>query len=422
MVRIAFDIGGTFTDIVVDDRQRGRLATLKVPSTPGDPARAVLEALDTLSGEGAYRAGEVRAVLHATTVATNAVIERSGARTALITTAGFRDVLILGRQKRPETYDLHGLKPVPLVPRRRIFEVAERVGFDGRIIEPLDPGSLEAAIDAVLEAGAASVAVALLHGYANPAHEQAIGERLQARAPGLPVSLSSEVSPRYREYERTSTTVVNAYIQPLLATYLGDLKAALAERGFRHELSIMQSNGGLVSPELARRHPVRILESGPAAGVLMASATAAALGEGKIISFDMGGTTAKLGAVEGGRARIASSFEVDGRSNKPGSGLPVTVPSIELLEIGAGGGSIAALEMGMITVGPESAGARPGPICYGLGGEAPTVTDANVVLGYIDPDTRSSAIAIPSGSRARKAGPGWRRPVQAASHRSRLRD
>jgi len=385
MYRIAFDIGGTFTDCALHDGASGRVLTLKAPSTPADPARAVLESLDALLRQAEIEAGALAAVLHATTVATNAVIERKGAPTALITTKGFRDVLIIGRQKRHETYDLYLDKPTPLVPRRRIFEIAERTGFDGAVIEPPDAASLEAAVAEVRASGAESVAVALLHAYANPAHERVVAEHFAARLPELPVSLSSEVSPKYREYERTSTTVVNAYVRPVVERYLANLRAALAERGVPRELFIMQSNGGLVSPALARRFPVRILESGPAAGVLMAALIGRRLGAEHVVTFDMGGTTAKLGAVDGGVPAIAQSFEVDHVGFRAGSGLPVSLPAVELLEIGAGGGSIAGLDMGMITVGPESAGAEPGPLCYGRGGTRSTVTDANVVLGYIDP-------------------------------------
>lgn len=384
MIRIAFDIGGTFTDCVLHDG--ARVLTLKLPSTPADPAAAVLEGLDALLAEAGAEASAVGGVLHATTVATNAVIERKGAPTALITTRGFRDVLIIGRQKRYETYDLHLEKPRPLLPRRAIFEVDERLGHDGEVILPLDEGSLDAAIDQVAAMDAQSVAVALLHAYADGRHEQAVARRFGERLPGLPVSLSSEIAPRFREYERTSTTVVNAYVRPAVEAYVGRLQQALKDRGFARELFIMQSNGGLVSPGLARQYPARILESGPAAGVLMAARIGRSAGAEHVISFDMGGTTAKLGAVDGGAPAIAPSFEADMVAFKTGSGLPVAVPSVELLEIGAGGGSIARLDMGMIAVGPDSAGAEPGPICYRRGGAAPTVTDANVVLGYIDPD------------------------------------
>jgi N-methylhydantoinase A len=385
MIRIAFDIGGTFTDCVLHDSASGVVHALKQPSTPADPAEGVLAGLDALLARAKAKPEAIGAALHATTIATNAVLERKGAATALITTRGFRDVLIIGRQKRYETYDLYIDKPAPLIRRRHIHEVDERIDAEGEVVLPLDEASVDAAIDAALAGGAQSIAVALLHAYANAAHEQAIAKRLAERAPELPVSLSSDVSPKYREYERTNTTVANAYVRPVVDRYLGRLQEALKRRGFRRELFIMQSNGGLASPGLARRYPVRILESGPAAGVLMASMMGQAAGADHVITFDMGGTTAKLGAVDDGQPAIAASFEVDLVRSRKGSGLPISVPSVELLEIGAGGGSIASLDMGLISVGPESAGADPGPICYGRGGTRPTVTDANVVLGYIDP-------------------------------------
>ena len=384
MIRVAFDIGGTFTDFVLRDGDNSHF--LKVPSNPDDPGLAVREGLDTLLSRAGVTADAVDDVLHATTVATNAVLERKGAATGLITTEGFRDVLIIGRQKRYETYDLYMEKPEPLVSRRNIHEVTERTNFEGAVVIPLDEGSIERAIDALLASGRETVAVALLHAYANPAHEQAIAARIRERAPGLSVSLSSDVAPKFREYERTNTTAANAYIKPIVERYIGQLEEALTQQGFSRELFIMQSSGGLVSPAIAKDYPIRIIESGPAAGVLMGAIVGRNEGRDHVITFDMGGTTAKLGAVDGGTPAIMPSFEVDHVRYKKGSGLPINVPAVELLEIGAGGGSIARVEMGMIAVGPESAGAEPGPICYGRGGSEPTITDANLVLGYIDPD------------------------------------
>jgi len=401
MLRIAFDIGGTFTDCVMLDGESGLVRALKWPSTPSNPADGVLAGLDRLLSETDPAA--VSTILHATTIATNAVIERKGAATALITTAGFRDVLIIGRQKRYETYDLYADKPVPLIRRHAIHEVEERIAADGRTVTVLDPVSVDAAIDAILASNSQSVAVALLHAYADPSHEQAIAQRLATRAPALPVSLSSDISPKYREYERTNTTVVNAYVRPVVETYLGDLETALKARGFERDLFVMQSNGGLVSPALARRYPVRILESGPAAGVLMAAQVGTDLSAPDVITFDMGGTTAKLGAVDGGTPAITPMFEVDHVSFRPGSGLPVSVPAIELLEIGAGGGSLVDVDMGMIVVGPESAGADPGPACYGLGGTRPTLTDANVVLGYVDPEAFNDGATTLDAAKAEAA-------------------
>ena len=385
MWRAAFDIGGTFTDFVLagpDVPPR----FLKVASSPDDPARAVIAGFERLLAQAGTTAAELDAILHATTVATNAIIERKGCPTALLTTDGFRDVLIIGRQKRYETHDLYMTKPPPLVPRRRTFEVVERTGPNGAVEIPIDPASLDCAIDAALASGAESVAISFLHAYANPAHEQTAAARLRERAPGLPVSVSSKISPRFREYERTSTTVANAYVQPLVARYVERLEAALAERGFANDMFIMQSAGGLVSPAIAAEEPVRIVESGPAAGVLMSALVGNDAGESHVITFDMGGTTAKLGAVDAGEPAVTSTFEIDPIRYRPGSGLPINIPSVELLEIGAGGGSIARAELGVIHVGPESAGACPGPMCYLRGGDRPTVTDANLVLGYLDPD------------------------------------
>jgi len=357
----------------------------KVSSTPADPAIAVANGLSELLRIAGEDPATVADVLHATTVATNAILERKGARTALVTTAGFRDVLLLGRQKRYDVFDLYLSKPRPLVRRRDIFEVEERVGADGAVVQELDLASLDRVVSAIGEGGYGSVAVCFLHAFANAAHEIKVAERLRERLPGVAVTASSDVSPRYREYERASTTVANAYVQPAVTRYVEQLERVLAARSIGAGVSIMQSNGGLVSTELACRFPVRIVESGPAAGVLMCAEVGRELGLSQLLTFDMGGTTAKLGVIEEGRPSISPTFEVDMVRFLKGSGLPLNIPSVELLEIGAGGGSIASLEMGMIKVGPHSAGSDPGPMCYGRGGRHPTVTDANVVLGYIDP-------------------------------------
>jgi N-methylhydantoinase A/oxoprolinase/acetone carboxylase beta subunit len=386
MIRVAFDVGGTFTDFVLSDDATGATHALKVPTSSANPGEAVIEGLEKLLAETGTRASAVAAVLHATTVATNAVLERKGAKTGLITTQGFRDVLIIGRQKRYETYDMYIDKPEPLVGRRHIAEVIERIAADGSVVTSLDKGSVSRAIDFMLEAGRETVAVTLLHAYANPEHEQRIREEIAKRAPKLLVSLSSEVSPKFREYERTNTTVTNAYIKPIVDHYLRHLSEALAARGIGNDLFVMQSNGGLISPGLARDFPVRIIESGPAAGVLMSAIVGKQEGRDQIITFDMGGTTAKIGAIDDGAPAIMPTFEVDLVRYKKGSGLPINVPAVEMIEIGAGGGSIARDSKGIIVVGPESAGADPGPICYGRGGRQPTLTDANVVLGYISPD------------------------------------
>ena len=385
MISIAFDIGGTFTDFVLQDTAAERTHVLKVLTTPEDPSVAVMTGLKAILNDAGIAAADVSTMLHATTVATNCILERKGAATGLVTTSGFRDVLIIGRQKRYETYDLYISMPTPLVQRRHIAEVRERMAADGSVVTELDMASVDRAIDAMREAGRKTVAVALLHAYANPDHERQIRDRFGERAPEILVSISSEVSPKFREYERTNTTVTNAYVRPIIATYLERLEAALTERGFSNDFLIMQSNGGLVSPEIARDFPVRIIESGPAAGILMCAEVGKAEGYPEIITFDMGGTTAKLGAIDNGTPAITPTFEVDLVRHKRGSGLPITVPAIEMLEIGAGGGSIARVDRGMVVVGPDSAGADPGPICYGQGGKLPTITDANVVLGYISP-------------------------------------
>ena len=383
--RIGVDVGGTFTDFVLRDEATGRSWVHKAPSTPRDPSEAVRNGLPALLEKAGAGADEIGQFLHATTVATNAIVQRRGAKTALVTTRGFRDVLILGRQKRYETYDLHMRKPEPLIPRERIFEVRERTSFEGEVLEPLDPEDLEEVVERVARGGYEAVAVALLHAYANPAHERAVGAALARRLPGAALSLSVDVSPKLREYERANTTVANGFVKPLVGAYVRRLAEDFAAMGARAGLSIVQSNGGLVSPELASEYPVRIVESGPAAGVLLAGRIGRELGADRVLSFDMGGTTAKLGAVDGGEPAIAPTFEVDPVRYRKGSGLPIVVPSVELVEIGAGGGSIARAADGAIRVGPESAGADPGPACYGAGGTRPTATDANLALGYLNP-------------------------------------
>jgi N-methylhydantoinase A len=386
MIRIAFDIGGTFTDFVLQDQERRILRVGKIPTTPRNLEAAVLEGFDAILAAHGATPPSVETILHATTIATNAILERKGNRTALLTTAGFRDVLIIGRQKRYDTNNMHLDKPAPLVARRHIFEVSERVAADGAVVSPVDAQSVERAI-ATLKAGDyEAVAIAFLHAYANPAHEDAVRAAIAADLPGMAVSVSHEVSPKFREYERTNTTVANAYVRRIVDRYLASLTGALTGRGFNSSLYIMQSNGGLVTPEIAQAFPVRIVESGPAAGVLMCAAVGREEGLDHVLTFDMGGTTAKLGAVDDGEPAITQTFEVDGIDNRRYSGLPLNVPAVELVEIGAGGGSIAVAERGLIKVGPQSAGAEPGPICYGKGGTLPTITDANLVLGYLDPD------------------------------------
>jgi N-methylhydantoinase A len=385
MIRIGFDIGGTFTDIVIQHADTQKYIFLKVPTSTGKPAKAVAEGLALVLEQTNIAAGDVEVLLHATTIATNAILERKGSLTGLVTTKGFRDILLIGRQKRYNTYDLYLDKPESLVQRRHIVEVTERIDAEGKVVRELDLASVDTAIDALLEAGVESVAVALLHAYANPDHERKIRDRLLARAPDLSVSISSDVSAKIREYERASTTAANAYVKPIVSEYLDELRSAVVGLGLPPDVYIMQSNGGLVTPELASHYPVRIIESGPAAGVLMAAATGRQEQSSHVLTFDMGGTTAKLGAVDNYEPIITQGFEVDSRHFRKHSGLPLNIPAIELLEIGAGGGSLAATDLGLIQVGPKSASAFPGPICYGRGGTQPTVTDANLVLGYLNP-------------------------------------
>jgi N-methylhydantoinase A len=385
MLQIAFDIGGTFTDFVLRDTESGRVQIWKVPTTPREPARAVIESLAAHLANTGEDAGRIGSALHATTIATNAILERKGSRTALITTRGFRDILLMGRGKRYDTNNLHLEKPRPLVRRADIFEVSERCGPDGAVLTAFDTADAETVADAIVAGGYRSVAVVFLHAYANAGHEQAMAAVLARRAPDVRVTLSSVISPKFREYERTSTTVANAYVAPLVEDYVGALTSSLAGLGIRAGLSIMQSSGGLVSGELARAYPIRIVESGPAAGVLMCAEIGREEAAAHVMTFDMGGTTAKLGAVDEGVPAVTATFEVDAVNYKKGSGLPLNIMAIELLEIGAGGGSIARTKMGLITVGPDSAGAEPGPICYGRGGTEPTITDANLALGYLNP-------------------------------------
>lgn len=384
-VQIAFDIGGTFTDFVLQDAANGGMRFWKVPSTPDDPSRAVLSGLSDLLGETGIQGADVDVVLHATTVATNAIIERKGPRTAFITTKGFRDIIVMGRQKRYDTFDIYLTKPMPLVDRKDVWEVDERIDVYGETVKSIDPASVESVVDAITDEGYESVAVAFIHAYRDGTHERAVRDAIAAKHPDVPVSLSSEVSPKMREFERFSTTLANAYVKPVVDSYLGNLERALKERGIESDIFIMQSNAGLVPPELARDMPIRIVESGPAAGVMMCGVIGREEGKQNLLTFDMGGTTAKLGAIDGGEPAVMPTFEVATINCRPGSGIPLNISAVELLEIGAGGGSIAQTDLGLIRVGPESAGADPGPICYGQGGTEPTVTDANLALGYLNP-------------------------------------
>jgi N-methylhydantoinase A/oxoprolinase/acetone carboxylase beta subunit len=386
--RLGFDIGGTFTDFVVVDDQTGAVASHKVLTSADDPSRAVMQGIGELLGRLNATAGELSLAIHGTTLITNALIERKGAKTALITTAGFRDVLEMGKEMRYDIYDLRMLKPEPLVPRPLRFEAVERLDKDGNVLTPLDLESVNAAIAELKAQNVETVGVCLLHSFRNAAHEQAIGEALRAALPGVTVSLSSTVAPEIREYERMNTTVSNAFVQPLFSRYVDLIQRGLAEAGSPPVLFLMLSSGGITSVETAVANPIRLLESGPAAGALVSAFYGERMGRRNLISFDMGGTTAKICLIKDGEPALTSTFEIARIHRfKKGSGLPVRTPSIELVEIGAGGGSIAHVDdLGLLKVGPESASSSPGPACYGFGGDQPTVTDANLLLGYLNPD------------------------------------
>ena len=393
--RLAVDIGGTFTDVALE--AGGRLVTTKVLTTRAAPERGVLQGVHRVLETAGVPPTAVRLVIHGTTLATNAIIERKGARTALITTEGHRDALEMAHENRFEQYDIGVDRPPPLVPRHLRLPVVERLDHRGRVLVPLDEESVHAAVPTLDEHRIEAVAVGLIHGYANPAHEQRIAAILAAERPRLSVTLASEVCPEIREYERVSTACANAYVQPLMARYLTGLAASLRDSGLLCPFLLMTSGGGLTTLETAVAAPVRLVESGPAGGAILASHLARELALGDVLSFDMGGTTAKLCIIDGGEPLHSRTFEV-ARSYrfKQGSGLPVRIPVIEMVEIGAGGGSIAGVDaLDRIHVGPESAGSEPGPAAYGRGGEEPTVTDADVVLGRIDPDLfAGGAIAL----------------------------
>jgi len=384
--RLAADIGGTFTDVVLE--HGGRRHSAKVLTTPRKPEAGMLEGITRALRSASLSPGDVGVLVHGTTLATNALIERKGAKTALVTTAGFRDVLEMGYEKRYEHYDLELELPAPLVPRELRFPVAERMTAKGKVETPFDEKAYQALIARIKNANVDAVAIGFLHSYANDAHEKRAGELLAAAMPGLSITLSSAVCPEIREYERFSTACANAYVQPLIASYLERLAAELKRRGFACPLYLMTSGGGLTTLDTARRFPVRLVESGPAGGAILSAGLARENRLNEVLSFDMGGTTAKICFIEGGRPEQSRRFEVARVwRNLKGSGLPVRIPVTEMVEIGAGGGSIARLdELQRIQVGPASAGAEPGPACYGRGGAEPTVTDANVVLGRVDPD------------------------------------
>jgi N-methylhydantoinase A len=386
--RAGIDIGGTFTDLVLIDDASGERAIGKVLTTPDDPSEAVEQGLRGLLEREDVDASQLKTIIHGTTLVTNALIERRGTATALLTTEGFRDAVAIGTEHRYDMYDIFLEKPEPLVPRSLRYGVRERVLDDGSVLRDLDEEQVRAIAGELLERGIGAVAVSFLHGYRNPVHEQRVAEILAEEAPGVTVSLSSEVSPEIREYERTSTTIANVYVRPLVERYLQRLEERLRRLGFDGSFYVMLSNGGTASVETACRFPVRLLESGPAAGALAAAFYGEEAGFSDVLSFDMGGTTAKACLIDGGEPQTSTDFEVARVYRfKKGSGLPVKTSVIEMIEIGAGGGSIARVgPLGLPKIGPESAGADPGPACYGRGGEEPTVTDADLLLGYLDPD------------------------------------
>ncbi len=383
--RLGVDIGGTFTDVVLE---RGETrASVKVLTTYGAPEDAILQGIRTVCAQAGVAPGEIGQVIHGTTLATNALIERRGAKTALITTQGFRDVIEMRTESRFEQYDLNLKLPEPLLPRQRRYTLPERIGARGEVLIPLDRGAVAALADELAGAGYDSVAVGFLHSYLNETHERMVAEVLAERLPGAMVSLSCEVSPQMREYERFNTVVANAYIKPLMKSYLTRLKGRLGGEGLDCPVFLMHSGGGIISLENAAEFPVRLVESGPAGGAVFAADIAARHGLDKVLSFDMGGTTAKICLIKDQTPRTARVFEV-ARSYrfKKGSGMPISIPVIDMVEIGAGGGSLAHVDaMNQIRVGPESAGSEPGPASYGRGGDRPAVTDADLLLGRLDP-------------------------------------
>ena len=388
--RVGVDVGGTFTDIVLLGSD-GTIHTKKISSSAGNYAEAIVEGLTEVFRETGLDGSAIEEIRHGTTVASNAILEHKGARTGLITTKGFRDVLEIRTLRMPRMYDIAWTKPAPLVERYLRQVVDERINAAGAVERALDPRDAERAVDALLAEKIEAIAVCLLHSFTNPAHELLIRDLIRKKAPTLPCSISSEVLPEIKEYERTSTTVVNAYVTPIVASYLKSLRKGLDDAGVRARLLLMQSNGGLTTDAAAVERPIHIIESGPAGGVVGAQALARAKHLPKIVTFDMGGTTAKAAMVEDGEVTRAHEYAVGagimiGSRLLTGAGYTLKVPAIDLAEVGAGGGSLVWIDAaGALQVGPESAGASPGPVCYDKGGETPTVTDANLLLGYINP-------------------------------------
>mgnify|MGYP006227906495 FL=1 len=384
--RLGVDIGGTFTDLVLES-SNGVQASTKVLTTYDIPEDAIISGLQTVCKQVTIQPDKISQIIHGTTLATNALIERRGAKTALITTRGFRDVIEMRTESRFEQYDLNLTLPAPLLTRDHRYVVNERMDANGKILIPLQKAEIDALAERLVQFGYDSIAVGLLHSYANDSHEKMIGRALADRLPDVMISLSSEVSPQMREYERFNTTIANAYIKPLMKSYLSRLKGRLAKEGAYCPVFLMHSGGGIISLENAAEFPVRLVESGPAGGAVFAAHIAASHGLDRALSFDMGGTTAKICLVKDHTPKTARTFEVARTYRfKKGSGMPISIPVIDMVEIGAGGGSLAHVDsLGQIRVGPESAGSQPGPACYGRGGTAPTVTDSDLILGKLDP-------------------------------------
>jgi N-methylhydantoinase A len=405
---VAADVGGTFTDIACLSAD-GELSTCKIPSTPDDYAHAIIEGIQTLTRSLGTSPDCLAEVLHASTVATNVILEGKGAHTALVTTEGFRDVLELRRIRVPRLYEPLYEKPPPLVPRRRRYEVKERIDSRGAVVKPLDEAQVRELAAVLARAGVEAVAISLLHAYANPEHEQRVAELLRADLPGCFISVSSDVLPEIREYERTSTTVVNAYIGPVMRRYLSSLRERLAANGIGGRLLMMQSSGGTMDVKQVLAKPATVVESGPAAGVVGAARLGARAGYENLITFDMGGTTAKASLIEAGRVLATDEYEVGGGISlsshlAKGGGYALKLPVIDVSEVGAGGGSIVRIDVaGALKVGPDSAGAVPGPACYIKGGTEPTVTDASVVLGYLNPHALAGGTVPIESERSRVA-------------------
>jgi N-methylhydantoinase A len=380
-LRLAADIGGTFTDLVGFDEHSGALTIGKASTTPDDLPQGVLDAV----AAACVSLEDVAELVHGTTVVINALTERRGAQTALVTTHGFRDVLEIGRGNRPDMYNLVSRKPPTFVPRRHRFEVRERVDRHGVVLRPLELDDLETVVAACRGGGIEAIAVCLLHSYANHAHEHAVREALVAALPDVPVTISSDITREWREFERSSTAVLNAYVQPAVEQYLDALEQRLQDERLRGPVRIVQSNGGMTSIRSARATPIRLVESGPAAGAIGAARLGEQLGESNVLYLDIGGTTAKCSLIEDGEPKTTTEYRIEWRPDY--AGYPIMVPVVDIVEIGAGGGSIAWVDDGgSVRVGPRSAGAEPGPACYGRGGESPTVTDAKLAAGVLDPD------------------------------------